>query len=81
MINLHGNPLAYIAEDAFKDISLNVLILNNSLLTSLSGQLIRGLKCLKTIDIRGVYLDYRSLSVVDSLSDLETVYTEVFVAL
>ena len=76
VINLHGNPLADIAEDAFRDISLNVLILSNSLLTSLSGQLIRGLKCLKSIDIRGVYLDYRSLSVVDSLSELETVYSD-----
>ena len=76
VINLHGNPLADIAEDAFKDISLHVLILSNSLLTSLSGQLIRGLKCLKTIDIRGIYLDYRSLSVVDSLSELETVYSD-----
>ena len=76
VINLHGNPLADIAEDAFMDTSLNVLILSNSLLTSLSGHLIRGLKCLKTIDIRGVYLDYRSLSVVDSLSALETVYSD-----
>ena len=76
VINLHGNPLADIADDAFMDISLNVLILSNSLLTSLSGQLIRGLKCLKTIDIRGVYLDYRSLSAVDSLSALETVYSD-----
>ena len=76
VINLHGNPLADIAEDAFMDISLNVLILSNSLLTSLSGQLIRGLKCLKTIDIRGVYLDYRSLSSVDSFSELDTVYSD-----
>ena len=76
VLNLHGNPLADIAEDAFMDISFNVLILSNSLLTLLSGQLIRGLKCLKTIDIRGVYLDYRSLSAVDSFSELETVYSD-----
>ena len=76
VINLHGNPLVDIADDAFKDISLNILILSNSLLSSFSGQLIRGFKSLETLDKRGVELNYWNQSVVDSLNELEIVYTD-----
>ena len=76
VINLQGNPLLDIADDAFKDISLNVLILSKAPLSSLSGKLIRGFRSLKTLDKRGVKLSYLSQSLVDGLRELETVFSD-----
>ena len=76
VINLQGNPLLHIADDAFKDITLNVLILSKTPLSSLSDQLIRGFKSLKTLDKRGVKLNHLSPSLVDCLDELETVYSD-----
>ena len=76
VINLHGNPLVDIADDAFQDVSLNVLILSYSRLPSLSAWVIRGFNSLYNLDKRGVKLNYWSRSLVDSLNDLEAVYSD-----
>ena len=76
MINLQGNPLVSISESAFKDISLRVLVLRNTLLSFVSGLWVDGFNTLETLDIRGVNLNYLKHSVVNSLTELETIYSD-----
>ena len=76
VINLEGNPLVNIANDAFRDISLNILILRNTQLSSLSGQWLQSFYNLKTLDTRGVKISHLSQTSVDSLNELQTVYTD-----
>ena len=75
-INLKGNHLIDIANDAFKGMSLDVLILENAFLSSLSDQWIGGFYCLNTLDKRGMALNYWSQTVVNSLEKIETVFTD-----
>ena len=76
VINLQGNPLVNIANDAFRDISLNILILRNIHLSSLSGQWVQSFYNLKALDIRGVIFSYLSQTDANSLNEMETVYTD-----
>ena len=76
VINLQGNHLINIANDAFKGISLHLLILKDTFLASLSGHWIDGFDCLNTLDKRGVKLDYWSETVVNGLETLKTIYTD-----
>ena len=76
VINLQGNHLITIANDAFKGISLDVLILKDTLLSSLSGHWIDGFSSLKTLNKQGVKLNYWSQTVINGLAKLETIYTD-----
>ena len=76
IINLRGNDIINIANDAFSAISLYELILNNALVSPLSGRWIGGFHSLKTLNIRGVKLNYQSQTAVNSLEALETIYTD-----
>ena len=76
VINLGDNPLVDIADDAFKDISLNVLVIKDTLLSSISGQWIDGFYTLKALDIRRVKLNHFSHDAANSLNRLEAVYTD-----
>ena len=76
VINLQGSHLINIANDAFKGVSLNVLILNNAVLSSPSGHWIDGFSVLKTLDKRGATFDYWSQTVVNGLEKIETIYTD-----
>ena len=76
VIDLHDNPLVDIADDAFRDISLNVLVIKDTLLSSMSGQWIDGFYSLNTLDKRGVDLSHFSHNSVNSLNKLELVYTD-----
>ena len=76
IINFRGNNILNIANDAFSAKSMYVLILNNALTFPLSGRWINSFHSLKTLNIRGVKLNYQSLAAVDSLEALETIYTD-----
>ena len=76
VINLEGNPLVNIANDAFRDIYLNILIIRNSHLSSLSGQWIQRFYSLKALDTRGVKFSYVSQTAANRLNALQTVYTD-----
>ena len=76
VINLQGNPLVNIADDAFRGISLNVLILWNTQLSSFSGQWVQSFYNLKVLDTRGVKFSHLSQTAVNSLNELQTVYTD-----
>ena len=76
VINLQGNPLMYIDDDAFRGISLNVLILRNTIFSSYSAQWIFGIVSLKTLDKRGVNLLHLSKAEIARLGELETLYTD-----
>ena len=76
VINLQGNHLITIATDAFKGISLDVLILKDTLLSPLSGHWIDGFYSLKTLNKRGVKLNYWSQTVINGLAKLERVNTD-----
>ena len=75
VISLHGNPLISIADDAFRGVSLSVLIICNTGIISLSNQWINGLYSLKLFDIRGVELVDLQGKAVSSLSKFEMIYT------
>ena len=75
VISLEGNPLVNIADDAFRDISLNVLILRKTQLTSLSGHWVQSFYNLHALDTRDVKLSHLSQTAVNSLNELEIVYT------
>ena len=76
VIDLQENPLVDIADDAFDDISLSVLVIRDTLVSSMTGQWIDGFYRLKTLDTRGVKLNQFSDAAVKSLNELETVYTD-----
>ena len=76
VINLQGNPLMYIDDNAFRGISLNVLILRNTHFTSNSAQWLLGIVSLKTLDKRGVNLLHLSEAEIARLGELETIYTD-----
>ena len=76
VINLQGNHLINIANDAFKGLSLNVLILKDNLLSSPSDHWVDGFYYLKTLDKRGVKLNYWSQAVISGLEKIETIYTD-----
>ena len=73
VINLENNPLADIADDAFKDISLNILTIGNTLLSSITGKWVDGFRSLKTLVTRRVKLSHFSHAAVDSLNELATI--------
>ena len=76
VINLQGNPVFNIANDAFRDVSLNVLVLRNTDLSSLSGKWVHRFYHLKALDARGVKLLYLSQTDAKILNELEIVYTD-----
>ena len=77
VLDLQGNHLIHIANDAFKGTSLNVLILKDSaILSSLSGHWIDGFHRLEYLDIRGVKLNYWSQNVLNGLRKIETIHTD-----
>ena len=76
VINLEGNPLVDIADDAFKDMSLYILLISDTLLTSITGRWIDGFNNLTALDNRRVKLNYFSHAAVNRLNELETVYTD-----
>ena len=75
-ISLQGNPLISIADDAFGGVTLNVLIIRNTLLISLSNKWINGFHDLKILDIRGVELIDLQENAVYGLNKLEMIYTD-----
>ena len=76
VLNLQGNPLVDIADDAFTGITLEVLVIKDTYLSSMTWYWIDGFYSIKSLDIRGVKLDYLSYSAVDSINELEIVYAE-----
>ena len=75
VISLQGNPLISIEDDAFGGVTLNVLLIRNILLLSLSNQWINGFHSLKLLDIRGVELIDLPINTIYALSKLEMIYT------
>ena len=75
VISLQGNPLISIADDAFKGVRLNVLMIRNTRLISLSNQWINRLHRLKLLDIRDVELIDLQENAVYSLNTLEMIHT------
>ena len=76
VINLQENPLVDIADDAFKDISLNILVIRDTLLSSMTGHWIDGFFSLKALDNRGVKLNRFSRAAVKSLNEIQSVYSD-----
>ena len=74
--NLQENPLVDIADDAFKDISLKVLVIRDTLLSSITGHWIDKFYSLKALDKRGVKLNRFSHAAAKSLNELESVYAD-----
>ena len=68
VINLEVNPLVNIADDAFKDISLNILVIKDTLLSPITGKWLDGFYSLNTLDMRGVKINHFSHAVVNSLN-------------
>ena len=76
VLNLQGNRLVNIADDAFTGITLEVLVIKDTYLSSMTGYWIDRLYRIKTLDIRGVMIDYLSYTTVDSIDKLEIVYSD-----
>ena len=76
VISLQGNPLISIADDAFRGVSSNVLIIRKTRLISLSNQWINGFHSLKLLDIQEVELHDFQENTVYSLNTLEMIYTQ-----
>ena len=75
-INLKGNPLEGIVDDAFKDVVLHSLTLSYTKMHVLSRYWLLGFSKLRTLDIRGVSLSYISISSNKVLDTLDSVRTD-----
>ena len=76
VMNIQENPLVDIADDAFKDISLKVLVIKDTLLSSITGHWIDGFYSLNALDKRGVKLNRFSQAAGKSLIELESVFAD-----
>ena len=76
VISLCGNPLIGIADDAFEGVTLNVLILRNTSITSLSNEWMNKFHDLKILDKRGIQLIDLPKSVVYTFKKLDALYTD-----
>ena len=65
-----------IADDAFGDVTLNVLVIRNTSLTLLSNQWINGFRSLKILDKRGIKVIGLPKSATNDFRKLATIYTD-----
>ena len=74
-LNLRDNPLENIADDAFQDVTLHLLTISYTKMHTLSRYWLQGFSKIRTLDIRGVFLNDISTSSKKVLDTLDSIFT------